>query len=544
MATLLDEFLIRVNAETRGAEEGLERTEQKADRAGASFASMAAKAAGALTAILGVSKTISGAIARASDVHLMNQTAESIGVAVEEMDAFRRVVEDTGGTAQGAETTLVRMAEAVGQALTKTNSEQAKTFQALGISLIDAEGKALDANAAMLEVAGAIEDMDQAQARFALKSLQITDPKTVELLLKGRQEIEASTRAHKEQGVVTREMAIQAGKLDTAMNSLRGGMDRASLGIMDALLPAIIKGVEWLTRLVNWANENKHFVVGFFGAIAAVVAAVYLPAMIAAAAATLAATWPLIAIGALVVAAAAAFALLYDDIMNFVAGNDSFIGQIFDQYPQIESIVFGLMDVFRQAWEGIQAFAQGVGEALSPLLDVFGDLFASMGAAFGPFLSVMRDAIGALVGMIGGDAAGAFNLFGTIVSGVMNGIVAAIKFAVSIISAQIRAVTAVIDGVSGAVGKVAGWLGFGGDDTGVAQAGQQLSAASASPMNATTSAAISNAAPGGSETNVPIGQVVINTSSSTMTGTGQDLGNSLEGQLRDLDAQTATGVAR
>ena len=63
-------------------------------------------------------------------------------------------------------------------------------------------------------------------------------------------------------------------------------------------------------------------------------------------------------------------------------------------------------------------------------------------------------------------------------------------------------------------------------------------------MNGTTSAAISNGVSGGSETNVPIGQVVINTSASTMTGAGEDMGNSLKGQLRDLDAQTATGVAR
>src|SRR5690606_15620348 len=84
-----------------------------------------------------------------------------------------------------------------------------------------------------------------------------------------------------------------------------------------------------------------------FAAIAAVVAAVYLPAMISAAAATLAATWPIIAIGAAIVAAAAAFALIYDDIMNFIDGNDSLIGQLFENYPIVKDMVMGIVDAFR-----------------------------------------------------------------------------------------------------------------------------------------------------------------------------------------------------
>ncbi len=114
--------------------------------------------------------------------------------------------------------------------------------------------------------------------------------------------------------------------------------------------------------IVDWAGEHKDFVVGFFGAIAAVVAAIYLPAMIAAAAATLAATWPILAIGVAIVAAAAAFALIYDDIMNFIAGNDSMIGQIFEKYPMIKEIVFGLIDAFKQMGSAVGAVFEFIGE--------------------------------------------------------------------------------------------------------------------------------------------------------------------------------------
>ncbi|MFX3916327.1 hypothetical protein ACJBW5_10320, partial [Streptococcus suis] len=88
----------------------------------------------------------------------------------------------------------------------------------------------------------------------------------------------------------------------------------------DMLLPAITWVIDKLGDLVKWFGENQTVITGFFIAIAAVAAYMYLPAMLAAAAATLAATCPFIAIGAAIGAAAAMFALIYDDIMNFIEG--------------------------------------------------------------------------------------------------------------------------------------------------------------------------------------------------------------------------------
>jgi hypothetical protein len=230
--SLLDTFTVLFEGDTRSVEEGAKQSENAADKllkklketdrvagqTGQSFVGFATKALGALTAALSVGQVISSTIGRASDIHLMNQTAESIGVAVEEMDAFRRSVEDTGGSAQGAQSTLEKMAQAMGSAMTDVNSSQAKTFANMGISLKDADGKAKDAVAGLLEVAGAIEGMDKSEARFKIRSLGIEDSKSIELILKGRKEIEQMTKAHKEQGVVTKEVALQAARLDDGMN--------------------------------------------------------------------------------------------------------------------------------------------------------------------------------------------------------------------------------------------------------------------------------------------------------------------------------------
>ncbi len=474
MATLLDELLIKIKAETTQAEQSLERTEKKADKTSQSFSALAAKALGAFASIAGASQAISGAFARAADIESLDRTSQALGVGITELDAFGKAAERMGGDAQGARDSLTDMAESIGEALQDIESGRAKTFAALGISLRGVNGQAKDAITGMLDLADAVQGLSREEAIFRIKELGITDNRTVEMVLKGRKELERMIRVQKENGAVTQEQAERARKFNESLNTLRMGIRDGANALFDAMIPALRTGIEWLTKMVDWANDNKHLIVGFFGAIAAVVAAVYLPAMISAAAATLAATWPIIAIAAVVAAAAAAFALLYDDVMNFVEGNDSFIGQIFEKYPMVKSIVFGIIDAFK-----------------------------AMGAA--------------LVAVFQMILAGWKGIFDVIMLGVGQ----------------------VMSGIK----SVASFFGIGGG-SGVDAAGAQLSSAQASPLNATSSAAISNAAPGGSETNVPIGQITINTQATDAAGISRDLNSELQGQLRDLDAQTATGVAR
>jgi hypothetical protein len=513
--SLLDTFTVLFEGDTRSVEQGAARSENAADKllnklketdkvaegAGQSFVGFASKALGALTAALGVGQVISSTIGRASDIHLMNQTSESIGVAVEEMDAFRRSVEDTGGTSQGAQDTVAKMAKAMGAALDDVNSSQAQAFAGLGISLQGVDGQSKDAMQGILEVAGAIEGMDKNQARFTIQSLGIRDSKTIELILKGRKEIENMTKAHKEQGVVSKEVAIQAGRLDDAMNKLRGGLDRAGLGLTDALLPAIIKGIEWLGKIVSWANEHQNLIVGFFGAIAVAVTAFYLPAMISAAAATLAATWPIIAAGAAIAAVAALFALAYDDVMNFIDGNDSLIGQVFEKYPMVKEVVFTIID--------------------------------------------------------------AFKMLGTAVTGIWDMIILGFQQVIDFIGKGVRQIA---NGIS----SVASFFGIGGaasdipesnamlpDDgqpasgattipalQGVSQGQQAVAAANASPFNSTTSHAISNAVSASKETNVQVGEVVVNTQATDAKGIAGDINGELGAQLKQLDAEYSSGVDR
>ena len=540
---LLDTLLLVFKADTSQADAGLDSARKKSDelidsirdadavagKAGASFKAMAAGALGGLAAAFSVSAAISGAFSRADDIRAIEQTSEAIGAAIENVDAFGKAAEAMGGDAQGARDSLTDMAEKMGEAMTDVESGAAKAFKALGIGLKNTDGSSKDAISGILDLAGAVEGLDKGAAVFKIKELGITDNRTVEMVLKGRQELERLLRVQKEQGVITKQSAENARKLTEAMGSLQGGLRGAGNSFLDSIIPALTKVIEWLSKGVSWMQDNKDFVVGFFGAIAAVVAAVYLPAMISAAAATLAATWPFIAIGVAIAAAAAAFALIYDDVMNFIDGNDSFIGQVFEKYPMVERIVMSLIDVFKALWDMLIIGAQQIGNVVSL---GFQQVISGIKAA----VDYLTEAYSAIQSFVDSSLS-AFQ-------SMSDGISAIFSFIVDTVKSSMSFVTAGIDKIKSGVSGVAGFFGFGDSSEAMGSAGQQLGMAARAPSNGVTSSAISNSAQSSSEQNIQIGQVTVQTNATDAQGMASGAKSELQNQLKNLEHESATGVTR
>lgn len=540
---LLDTLLLVFKADTSQADAGLDSARKKSDelirsiadadaaagKAGESFKAMAAGALGGLAAAFSVGAAISGAFARADNIRAIEQTSDAIGAAIENVDAFGKAAEAMGGDAQGARDSLTDMAEKMGEAMSDVDSGAAKAFKSLGISLKSADGGTKDAVTGMLDLASAVEGLDRSAAVFKIKELGITDNRTVEMILKGRQELERMLRVQKEQGVVTKEAAENARKLTEATGSLKNSMSNAGNSFLDSIIPALTKVIEWLGKGVSWMTDNKDFVIGFFGAIASVVTALYLPAMISAAAATLAATWPLLLIGVAIAAAAAAFALIYDDIMNFVDGNESFIGQVFEKYPMVEKIVMTLIDAFKQMWGILITGAQQVGEFVAA---GFQQVIAGIKAA----IDYLIEAYGAIQGFVD-NSLSAFQ-------SMADGISAIFSFIVDTVKSSMSFVTAGIDKIKSGVSGVAGFFGFGDSSDAMGSAGQQLGMAAGAPSNGVTSSAISNLASTSSESNVQVGSVVIQTQATDAQGISKDVGSELQSQLKNLEHESATGVSR
>lgn len=363
---LLDTFRILFEADTSKMNQGLNKAEQSTDdlvksmkeadkqagKSTESFRSLAGKLVGWFAGAVAASQAVTGAIGRAEQIMAISRTADALGLATEEVDAFGRAAESMGGDAQGARDSLTDMAESMGEAMADVESGRAKTFAALGISLKDANGQAKNASQGMLDLASAVEGLPRGEAVFRIKELGITDNRTVEMILKGRRALEDMIRTQKENSNVTQEARDQATAFQDAMNATKMVVTGAADGFYQAILPALTAFVTWVGKAASWATENKDVVIGFFIGIASILGAIYIPMMAKAAAVTILANLPLILMGAAIAGLAALFALAYDDVMNFIDGNDSLIGVVI---PAAIAAFKALGDFVMGIWNGITA---------------------------------------------------------------------------------------------------------------------------------------------------------------------------------------------
>lgn len=483
-----------------------------------SLMSLVKTMAGGFLAAFSLGQVISSVFERTEMVVALKRTSESLGIAIEDLDAFGKAAVRAGGDAQGASDSLTDMAEAMGEALSDKESGKAKAFKALGINIADASGKAKDGLTGILELSKAVEGLDRSTAIFKIKELGITDNRTIDLILKGRTELERMIRTQKEQGVVTKEVAERAQKLSDSFAALKGATADLGSGMFDKLVPAFTVVVEWLTKIVDWVGENQQFVVAFFAAIAAVVIGTYLPAMISAAAATLAATWPIIAIGAAVAAVAAAFALAYDDIVNFMEGNDSLIGQIFEKYPLVKDAVMGLVEVFKffgsivtGVWDiVVTGFKQMLNFVLTGIKQIASGV-SSVASFFG-------------IGSDEEEKSSPDNGGGSLPDG------RDASFGLGVLDQN--------------EGKFQASDAPSRQDAMMGAARSQLAIAGSAPSNGVTSSAIANGANITKENNVQIGEITVNSQATDGAGVAKDVGSELKSQLKDLEQNSASGIDR
>lgn len=556
---LLDALTYIIDADNSKLNKEIDKSEKKTDEFGKSMLTaegraglMEAKIKGAFTRIgaailatVAASKALETFNNHVQTVEQIRNTSDALGVAIEDVDAFGKAIERMGGDAQGARDTLTDMAESIGEALQDMESGRAKTFKGLGISLKDAQGQAKGAIDVMHDLAGAVEGMSRQEAVFRIKELGITDNRSVELILKGRQELERMLRVQKEQGVVTKESAERVRAYSETLARFRQSTGAAASGIVDWILPAVTWFIEKLDAVVGWMNRHDTFVKGFFIGLTTILTAMFLPAVISATAAVWALIAPFLAVAAPIIAVVALFALLYDDIMNFLDGNDSLIGQISEKYPIVGEVVKALAASVKAAFDLIVA-ALSVGWEVSKAVGQgIVDVFSKMGAA----------------------------------------IVAIFKAVVGAVSGAWDYISSIFEKVSGVIGRIGKWLGFGGDadvrltttnvSNGIANAEAQaaeneangdarsvvsgaeaqvagsmrvaqasVGEAAANPLNNVTSNSITNASNTTNETNVQVGQVTVQTQATDAQGISRDIGGGLNDQLKNLQSESASGVAR
>lgn len=551
---------------TRRNNELAESADEVADNYGKATSSLAGFL-GRMAGMVGIGLTVGGIASfiqtTAEEVNTLSQSAEALELPVEDVDAFGKVITSMGGDAQGARDSLMDMSESIGEALQDTSSGKADVFKSLNISLKDMKGESIGAMEGIYRLSDAVQGMSKEEAVFRIKEVGITDNKIVESILKGRKELEELTKKQKENGVVTKELALQSQEYKEVTGGLKTVFSSVMMSIMNSALPALTKVLSWVQTFVKFCQENKNLLIGFFSAIGLAVALYYVPPMLAAASATLAATWPIIAIIAIIALLAMAFAIVYDDIMNFIDGNDSMIGRILEKYPRLKIVILALWETFKKLFEYLKVIV-GV------VADIVVAGWELMASGLKAYIKFLINCISVIAGW-GKSFAGVFTT-------VTDAVVGAFEWMWEQVKKIIGWVNTGLDAVKNGWKSAKEFFGFGDDeeitinqnvernvnDNGeieyaipqqeesqttqqpvrhsIAQANAQLDAIANNAMNPITSQAISNQSNVKNESNVSIGEIKVETQATDAQGVASGLSNTLQDEIANVNQQHSSGL--
>ena len=511
--TVLDSFFILFESDASKLDKGLAETEKKAqgltsklsevDKAagkmGNSLMQGIAQAAGALLATVSLGAMTAAILDAAGAADKLNESAERLGLNIETLSAWGDLVKKNGGSAEGFIASIEALNANLAQVEVTGKSRAAPFLKELGIDLDAAANKGKNAMDFLPQIAEAFEGMDK-QKSVALGRRLGFDQATIMALQAGRREVEALIEKEKELGVITKKQGEIADAFGDQMDDTRHAFRSVWLGVSEYVLPPLTWMLKKFEEVAVWMRKHSDFIIGLMIALGAAILFYVLPPLISMGAAVVVAFAPFIGAGLLVAGLAAAFALLYDDIMAFIDGGDSMIGHIVGKWPIIGDIVKGIASYFQFLWDLLKAFFD--------------------------FMTTAWDAPG------GGLAA-----FAERASHAFDGFLAAVPL-----------VKDAIAWLSGAFDKVASFFGRGGLAAAVRENAEGLTAgkaalaqASGTPLAAQTSASISNTR-GGNTTSVQVGKVEVHTQATDAAGISKSIGDSMETQMRQAANNFDDGV--
>ncbi|CAM1017750.1 TPA: hypothetical protein O4E20_001134 [Proteus mirabilis] len=536
----------------------LSETGSKYQEAGSSVAGFATKALGAVGIVMSIGTIFSESVSRSQEIETLDKLGKQIGVATADVDAFSGAIAELGGSRESAQADLSAMAKSFGN--TKDSMEK------------------------VLQTADKVQGMSFDKAKKTLEGMGVSDEKTIELMMKGRKELERTMGIQKEYSGISKESIESSIKFNSAMGKFKQSSGMLKNSFLEMVIPALAKGLDWLTKFISFCKENKNLLIGFFSAVGLSVALYYVPPMLAAASATLAATWPIIAIIAIIALLAMAFAIVYDDIMNFIDGNDSMIGRILDKYPQLKVVILALWETFKKLFEYLKAIVGVVADIVVTGWDL-------MASGLKAYVKYLLSCISVIAGW-GKSFAGVFNT-------VSDAVVSAFEWMWEQVEKIIGWVNTGLNAVKNGWKSAKEFFGFGGDeaeikitsddasnylsalsakrnqvasagvdtseidkeiielkkqlDNGldaskiiadVEEANKRLMMASHDAMNPITSQAISNQSNVKNESNVSIGEIKVETQATDAQGMASGVKDALQDQLADFNQQNSTGVAK
>lgn len=330
MATIIDSLLVKLgldssefDAKKSKVDKGLKDTGSEADKTGAKLKKSGkdgaegfenvAKSAAKFLALIGGTMAVKRFIENQIEANAaLDRFAQNLDQSANSISAWGNAAELAGGSAEGLQGTMDMLSKSQTELQLTGQSGLIPYFSALGLSLADTQGKARPVNDLLLDLADRFSKMDRTTANNMGRMMGI-DQGTMQLLLKGRSEVELMIRRQKEYGAVTKKQAEESSRLRNAMVASRQSFEAFGRELLSAAAPALEKMFAIFSDFGTWIQENKEFVQTFLTIIAAGLAGIAL------------ATVPINLTVVAVLALSAAIAALWQDYQTWKRGGDSFI---------------------------------------------------------------------------------------------------------------------------------------------------------------------------------------------------------------------------
>lgn len=481
--------LERTEGAGKDAAKGVDASAAAAAKGSESFSGLVKGVGAALGAYLGWKAIASTSLQAALDTDVIGKFSEALGYNIEEVDAWGEAAVRNGGSAEAFRSSIQGLDSSLTEMKLTGGGGVAETFAQLGISAQDAEGKMKGAFDLLPEIASSFEGLSKQESANLGAKLGL-DQGTILLLQQGRVAVDDLVEKQRQLGGRTKEGYKASAEFNDALADTR----RMFTGITDSgnqvFLPFLTKMLGGLQSIVAWAKEHKTFVAAFFIAVAGAVTAFYLPAMIQAAIATTAATWPFILIGAAIVALGVIFAALYEDVKAYLGGQESFVGSLGEKYAWfgklLDATIAGVSRIIKTFSEFGSEMFNNLGASLNWIGDIFSSIFGGAAAEMGDMSDTMEAIVDFLIKLFTG--------LGDIIAGVLGFIASPIEKSKELLDDLSGFAGDKIDQAGEFVGEKAGaawsatkgFFGFGGDDDAAKKALDVQAEYSQNPLNTAT----------------------------------------------------------
>lgn len=554
--TILDTFFILFDSDASKLDKGLGESEKKAEglidklknvdkegaKAGAGLFELTTRAAGLLGVGMSIGALVAGVKATAAAYDELGKLAARFRSTAEAVDEFR----DAAGLLGISEETSVGALKSLDTAIQDTflgMGRAKKVFEEMGITVTDAHGKIKPTTQVMGELAEKLHGMERGTQIRVMERLGL-DPAMLKLfnadfvnLQKRMADVDKASGFNLEQAVKRAAEYTKASKgLTLEVNTLKMYLEKLTEGFKVATMPYFTKAMEIATKyvrlFVDYLMKHSKFVEGFVIAIGGAILYFLVPAAIKGALAVWAMIAPFALIGLAALAVATAFALLYDDIMNFIEGGDSMIGHIVARWPIVGEVLKALGAEFVFLWDT----AKAVGNFLVGMFDDPAAAFEQFKVDMAAGVARLIETFPGLKDVIGGIT-DAFTSAGDSITGVWDAIVAAIRAAIAVV---MDGIDTVVSGFNAAKS----FLGFGGGEgsANLAAGKSALGAAASTGLASQTSNSINNTKGGSKTTQVTVGKVEVKTAATDAEGISKAIGGSMQAQMRQAASNFDDGV--